>query len=159
MDERETLVEELIAARKKLFDVIDQFDPSLEVYPHWTIKQLLAHLAGWDDAVIDTLGAYLTGQPLQTPAIRGINYYNAQTVEQRESLDLEHIRRECERTRNEVIALLRQVPPEKLHEDLIFPWSSHGTITMMIKVFIHHEGKEHYADMLALYEKLHPVKN
>ena len=158
MDEGEILIQELLDARKKLFDVIDQFDPTLEVYPRWTIKELLAHLAGWDDAVIDKLTAFVTGQPLQSPAIRGINFYNAKSVEERESLDLEHIRRECERTRQQVIALLRQVPPEKLHDDTIFPWSSHGTITQMIHIFIHHEGEEHYTDMLALYHKLHPDK-
>lgn len=159
MDKREALVQELIAARKKLFDVIDQFDPSLEVYPHWTIKELMAHLAGWDDAVIDVLRSFTTGEPLHSPAIRGLDYYNAQTVSQRESLDLIHIRRECERTRQEVINLLRQIPPEKLHTDTVFPWSSHGTISQMIHIFIHHEGEEHYADMLALYKKLHPEKN
>jgi hypothetical protein len=55
MDEREILIQGLEKARTKLLGVVDQFDPSLEVYPHWTIKELLAHLAGWDDAIIDTL--------------------------------------------------------------------------------------------------------
>ena len=159
MDERQELVQEFVAARKKLFDLIDQFDTSLEVYPHWTIKELLAHLAGWDDAVVDTLRCFLTGKPLETPASRGINFYNAQTVQERESLDLLHIRRECERTRQEVLELIQQVPLEKLHETIIFPWSSQGTITQMVHVFIHHEGQEHYEDMLALYKKLHPTNS
>jgi hypothetical protein len=151
MDEREQLIQELQVARRELFQVIDQLDDHMEVYPQWTIKELLAHLTGWDDAILDTLRAVATGQPPGTPAVRGINYYNASTVSERDPLDLGHIRKECERTREELFTTLRQVPLEKVNEDLVFPWGGHGTIAELIRVFVEHEGEEHAQELRTLY--------
>lgn len=156
MEDCEILIQELITARNKLFCLIDQFDPSLEVYPHWTIKDLLAHLAGWDEVVIETLSAFITGQPSQNPVIHGINAYNTQTTGQRTSIDLESIRFESESKRQQVISLLRLIPPDRLNEDIAYPWHAHGTIAQMMQIFIHHEGVDHYSDMLALYRANHP---
>lgn len=155
MDEREKLIQELIQARGKLLGVLNQFDPSLKVYPEWTIKELLAHLAGWDDAIIEMFALIANNQPPSTPAALGIDYYNARTVTEREALNIDHTRKECERTRQVVIEQLRQFPLERLHEQFITPWGARLTIAQLIRVFIHHESEEHAHDMQQLYEQLH----
>lgn len=149
-DEREELVQQLEEARRTLFALIDQFDQSDKVYPEWTIKQLLAHLAGWDDMVIEMLRAVGEDRPPSTRSVRGIDYYNAQSVAERETLDLNHIRKECERTREEVKRLLREFPLEKLNEEIVYPWGAKGSIARFIQVFIHHEGVEHADDLRQL---------
>jgi hypothetical protein len=151
MDEREQLIQELTAARRELFAVIDQFGEQMEIYPLWTIKELLAHLTGWDDAVLATLRSVIMDLPPETPAVRGINHYNARTVSEREALDLDHIRKECMRTRQEVFTALRLVPLEKMHEEIVYPWGGGGTIAQMIRVFVHHEGEEHAQELRGLY--------
>jgi hypothetical protein len=47
-------------------------------------------------------------------AVRGINFYNAQTVAERANLDLMQIIREWEMVREQLLSLLVDLPPEKL---------------------------------------------
>ncbi len=66
--------------------------------------------------------------------------------------------KECERTRQEVFAALRQVPLEKMQEGLVYPWGGCGTIARMIRVFVHHEREEHAQELRALYLDQPPVE-
>lgn len=146
MSENEQLIRELEEARAILMTAVGQVPPEHEIYPHWKVKELLAHITGWDDAVIASIHAMLGGQAPGTPAARGLDYYNALTVSEREALDLDHIRRECIATREQLINLIRQVPEERLHDHFILPWGPEGSVTGLAHVFSEHEI-EHATDL------------
>lgn len=113
-----------------------------EIYRNWRLKEFLAHMSGWDDAVVDSLHAHAVGGPLQTPASRGIDAYNAQTVSTRETLDYDHIRREWDRTHELIIQAIRDLPEEKVTQPLTFPWGDFGTVAYLVEIFVEHE-EEH----------------
>ncbi len=125
------------------------------IYPRWTIKEYLDHLAGWDDAVVEALHAHAAGEPVPQSASRGINAYNAQTVSTRETLDLEHSRRECNASRQALIQALQDLPDEKFNHPLIFPWGETGTVAYLIEIFVEHD--EHHTCHLAEWLK-HPER-
>ena len=139
MEQRTHLIEELDRAREKLTTALQAFGDEQEIYPGWTPKHLLAHIAGWDDAVLTALRAFARGDEFELPAFHGIDVYNAQSVETREMLRHDQVAREWEQVRQQVKDTLNQMPDEKFEQDFLFPWGGRGTIAQLIGIFIHHE--------------------
>ncbi len=147
MSRREALIQKFLTAREKLRALVDQADPRKQIYPGWTIREVLAHITGWDDSVIATLQAHLHGV---TPAIKpwlGVDAYNAETLSTREAMDLAHVRAEWEQTRAQLIHLLRSIPDEEFARPLLPPWGRECTVEQYLHVFIEHESEEHARDL------------
>jgi hypothetical protein len=142
--EKQFLIARWENRREALKNLVAQAEPhgNKEIYKGWTLKEFLAHMSGWDDAVIESLHAHLEGMPFLIPAARGVNAYNAQTVSTRETLDYDHTRREWERTHELIIQALRDLPEEKFHQALTFPWGETGTVAYLVEIFVEHE-EEH----------------
>jgi len=130
--------------RAALKELVTQAEPhsDKEIYRNWRLKEFLAHMSGWDDAVVDSLRAHAVGGPLQTPADRGIDAYNAQTVSTRETLDYDRIRREWDRTHELIIQAIRDLPEEKVTQPLTYPWGEFGSVAYLVEIFVDHE-EEH----------------
>jgi hypothetical protein len=146
MDKRELLIKNLEQAREHMRRVLARADASREIYPHWRAKEVMDHLTGWDDATIGSIKALLNGGEPFVPAARGIDYYNAQTVTERETLNLTHTTREWEVTRQQLIDLIRSLTPAQADQAFIFPWGVEGTVEQVVDVFIEHE-EEHAAEI------------
>ena len=78
--QREQLILLIDEARAEMETALADFDQNHQIYPAWTVKELVAHLVGWYDAVIASLKAHAEGDVPATPANRGIDHYNAQTA-------------------------------------------------------------------------------
>ncbi len=146
MSQRDELIAILESSRAKMLAHLDEIDKNREIYPLWTIREMLAHLSGWDDAVIAFIRSLMAGKIPATPAARGINVYNAESVASREDLDYDHIYREYIQTREELLQLLREVPDEKITERFILPWGGPGTLVDIVNIFGPHE-EEHAEDV------------
>ena len=153
MDEREELITELNQSRQVLVDLLADIPPDIEIYPGWTLRQFYAHLTGWDDVVTMALRAHAIGQTPDTPAVKGIDAYNAESVATRSTLDYDRIVREWHLAREQLKAALRELPLEKLDEPVLYPWGPTGSVEKMIGVFIWHEGEEHADELRAWLEK------
>lgn len=151
MDQRSRLIEDLDRARETMRAVVNKVDPQREIYPGWTMKHVLAHIAGWDDATIASLHAHMGGQEPGTPAVRGIDYYNAESVATREPLSYEQVVHEWEFAREQVKDLLRQMPADKFEEPLLSAWGATGSVAGLIAVFVRHEI-EHAEEIEGLLE-------
>jgi hypothetical protein len=142
--EKDFLIARWNSRRADLKDLVVQAETHLdkEIYRGWRLKELLAHMSGWDDAVVDSLRAHAIGAPLQMPASRGIDAYNAQTVSTRETLDFDHTLREWNRTHELIIQTIRELPDDKITQPLTFPWGEFGTVAYLVEIFVDHE-EEH----------------
>ena len=159
MSERKDLLEKLDDARLKIANLLAEAEkyPESEIYPGWKLKEMLAHMTGWDDAIVASLRAHISGNEPGTPADRGIDEYNATTVTTRESLDYAHIRKEWQQTREIVKNIIQDMPEEKFQEALILPWGEKGTVEHLVRIFVHHEHE--HADDIAEWLKgtRHPL--
>lgn len=154
MDEKERLIEELDKSRQLFYTVVDKInkiDRDMIIYPPWTIKHVLAHLTGWDDATTSSLRAHASGQDQVTPAAEGFDIYNAYSVSTREELDYDHTCREWDLARTELKDMIQAMPPEKFEEKLIYPWGQLGTISKLVAVMYEHEA-EHAEEIEQLIE-------
>ncbi len=139
MDDRQRIIEALKQARERMCRVAAIADANQEIYPRWRIKEVLDHITGWDDALLESVKAHANDQPPPTPATRGMDYYNEQTVQERGPLDLTHTYQEWEVTRQQLIELVEALPEAKVTQPFIFPWGDKGTLEEMLAIFIDHE--------------------
>lgn len=145
-DIRSQLIAELQQARSEMIAQLDEIDKNRKIYPLWTIREILAHITGWDDAIIASLSAHIAGREPGTPAMRGLDVYNAETVATREGLDYDHIYREYIRTRDILIDLIGDMPLEKAVQPFTMLWGDQGDLKILLTVFIEHEI-EHAGDV------------
>ena len=146
MSQRDELIDMLAHSRASMVAQLDEIDKNRKIYPLWTIREMLAHLSGWDDAVIGFIQSLQAGEIPATPAARGIDVYNAETVATREGLDYDHIYREYIQTRKMLLQLMREAPDEKVTAQFILPWGDPGTLVDIINIFGPHE-EEHADDV------------
>lgn len=133
------LIQHLDQAREKMRRVQAGVDEHLLIYPGWTSKHILAHIAGWDDATRAALAAHTAQSIYVTPALDA-DSYNAISVAERENLTYAQVVREWEAAREQLKAELVNLPPEKLAEHLLFPWGETGTLTQLYEELAQHEA-------------------
>jgi hypothetical protein len=144
--ERQFLLDRLDETRGGIENVLPRIDPGKEIYPGWTIKDMLAHMTGWDDATIDSLRAHVIGRPPSVEAIRSLDEYNARTVSSRTDLSYEHVLKEWRLTRQVLRTIIEQMPDDKFLEPLIVPWGEKASVTYLVDMFRDHE-EEHARDI------------
>jgi DinB superfamily len=144
--DRNSLLHRLEEARVKIEELLPKIDPEKEVYPGWSIKHLLAHITGWDDASIDALRAHGMGCLPSFLAIHGLDKYNELTVSSCADLTYEQIRNEWRLKRHVLREITEQLPEEKLLEPLAVPWGKKTTVARLVDIFCHHE-EEHARDI------------
>jgi hypothetical protein len=139
MSSKETYIKRYQAARAELLEIVKRVDGNPQIYAPWRMKEVLDHITGWDDAMIASIRSFLAGDVPATPASRGIDSYNADTVSSRETIPYEVTLREWEASRNELLVLLAKMTDEQLHTPFGFPWGGNGTIEDLVEIFTEHE--------------------
>jgi hypothetical protein len=145
--ERVPLLHSLYETRHQIEELLPKIDPGKEIFPGWRIKQLLAHITGWDEATIDALRAHELGLSPSIPAIHSLNEYNNLTTSTRRDLSLDQVLVEWRQKRQVLLAILEQMPEERFLESIAVPWGERTTITRLVEIFSHHE-KEHARDII-----------
>ena len=155
MDEH---VAELIAllarSRQALLMALEGLPQDTAIYESWELKHLLAHIAGWEEACVTSIRAYVQGGGYEIPAYRGIDAYNELSVDTRTALNYAQVYAEWEAVRRELIEALGAVPPELALGRMMLPWAEDGTLEDLVNTMAYHE-LEHAEDV----HKLKPVSD
>jgi hypothetical protein len=152
MTKSQRFIEQLQQARDKMQAVVDVIDVQMDIYPPWKIKQVLAHITGWDDAVIAALKAHAGGEEIAAVAVQGIDVYNAQTVASRQALSYERVVQEWTFAREQLKKVIKEMPTEKLEEEILFPWGGSGKISQIVNIFASHEA-EHAQEIMDIISR------
>lgn len=143
---RNQLLQKLDRARESLEEVLPATDLPGQVYPGWTTKDILAHLSGWDDAIVDAFQAHVAGTSLTKRSFTTINAYNLESVSARRHLDYESILKEWRLNRQVVRTMVEQMTEEKLAEPLEVLWGGRVTIAKLVEI-IHEHDLDHARDI------------
>ena len=144
--DRELLLHRMDETRSKIEALLPKIDPEKEIYPDWTVKDLLAHMTGWDDATIDSLRAHVICRPPSVPAIRSLDEYNNSTVSSRKDLDYDQVLKEWRSTRQVLRTIIEKMPEDKFFGPIVVPWGEKTTVTYLVDMFRDHE-EEHAQDV------------
>ena len=152
LEAKKKLIRQLDEARATLQAVLASLDTQTEIYPPWKLKELLAHFSGWDEATIASLQTHIGGGEPLTPAARGIDFYNAESVDTREALNYEQVVNEWKVTRDQLKATILDIPPDKFEQPLVYAWGPSGSVAELVAVFVHHE-RAHAKEIQGLLKK------
>jgi hypothetical protein len=149
MAARTQLIQQLEGARQELRAALEAIDPKMEICPGWTTKEMLAHIAGWDQVTIPSLHALARGIEPGAPAAGDFDLVNAEFIEGYQALSYSQMVSECERVRDELKTELAELPEERLAEPFLFPWGERGTVAELVAILAGHE-EEHAKELQGL---------
>jgi len=139
----------LARSRQEMLEALAGLAQETPIYESWELKHLLAHIAGWEEACVTSLHAYLQGGGYEIPAYRGIDAYNELSVDTRVELNYAQVYAEWQMVRQELIAALEALPDELVAGQMVLPWAERGTPRDLVDVMAHHE-LEHAEDVRRL---------
>ena len=153
MKRKEKLIGWLEESHQNIEKLVSQVDQKLEIYPGWTIREILAHFTGWDDAVITSLKSHAVGGVPTVVAEGDHNFHNTTTLAQREVFSFERIYQDWQQTHEQLKIAIRDLPPGKIEAQFVFPWGQTGNIEdLVIGLTTEHE-MSHMQDIRALLQK------
>ena len=152
MSDKVTYIKRYETARAEMIEIVKLAQGNQTIYQPWRMKEVLDHITGWDDAVIASIKSFLAGDIPATPAARGIDAYNVETVTSREAIPYEVTQREWEASRAELLGLMQKMTDEQLHTPFGFPWGGQGTIEDLVEIFTEHE-ETHAKEVREIIEK------
>lgn len=150
MDEVERLIEQLSKDRTAMQRALSRVDTQTEICPGWTIKEVLAHISGWDALGASVVRAHLAGEQPPPLEIRGIDAYNAYLVAGCATRTYQEIVEDWRRARKEFVHALSETPLEKLKDRVQFPWGETGNIPRLVSILSEHE-REHAQEIMEMY--------
>lgn len=110
LKELESIAQKLAEARAALAQTLDPLTDEqashVMVTRDWTVKDVVAHLAGAEQGMFGIAQRMARGEDPQLRADYDNDYYNARQVAKRKELPLKEIRAELDGTRGELLAWL-----------------------------------------------------
>lgn len=138
----------LVMGQQRILSLVVQVDPSAECYTGWNVRDVVAHLVGWDEVAL-TIAKDLAGiSHAHIGKIDSIDTYNAQSTKKREHLELKICVEEYVSTRRELLGTIAQLDPTKFHKVVNLPWGGEGTLLEVLDTWVEHE-EQHRADLMA----------
>jgi len=135
------LLHRLDEARSKIEKILPKIDPIKEIYPGWTIREVLVHMCGWDDATIVCLRAQVAGHSPATPADQGVDAYNNLILSSHQNQDFEHVIKEWKLTRQLLRTTIEHLPEQEYSNLVIVPWGEKISMTDLVEIFHDHEER------------------
>ena len=127
--------------REVLRDLQSARDAGGEITPAWTIKEMLAHLTGWDTSSTTTLRTHAAGETPGTPAAADRNFvrFNAENIHAHEDLSLEQMTQVWEDAREAFKQAIRELPDDKAAQPFVSAWGQTIKLDGFVHIFAEHE--------------------
>lgn len=88
----------------------------------WSVKDIIAHVAWWEEEALKHLPVILAGKkpPRYSVTYGGIDAFNAQQTELKRHLSLSEVLQRRDDTHNRLVAYLEQAPEEQIARETPF---------------------------------------
>ena len=116
----------------------------------WTIKDLLGHIATWEQVAIQFLAEYKQGdvpKPLGMDSDAAINAYNKRAVTIRRDWSLARVRAEFDAAHRDLLAAIETLDDADLSKPLPAPWGKGDNLEKLIAVNSYQHNPEHIAQI------------
>jgi hypothetical protein len=147
---RPVLVAVLNAARHELLTAADLVPPadrtSRPVCGHWTLKDLVGHVADWEQVGVEGLRHMAAGRSPDIAHIPDIEAWNREHAAAREGQAWETCWVDLHETREQLLDVLQEMDQGRIDQSYLFPWGPQGTAYEWVRVFATHD-REHAHDL------------
>ena len=98
----------------------------------WTVKELLCHLIGWDQSLLEPLKAFVEKGDFPVSVFHDHDAYNATQTASRVGLSLETVSQELEQSSQALLDLVASLDHDQCLETFPAPWGGEATIPAML---------------------------
>ena len=140
---KEGLLTKLAASRRDLVRAIlglsEEEMTQIQVEGVWTIKDVLGHIASWEEICLEPLRRYADGAPFKVETILDYLSVNEGLVARKRETPLDSILDELDAIREELAATVGKLSVEQWEQKVIFPWGDEGPVAEMLDELYEHE--------------------
>lgn len=152
--EKETLLQDLKSTFKEVLDTLSKIDPSTVVFDEsgWTVRDLIDHIAMWEDEKVKGLEAFIIDDVYLTPnfSTDKLSEYNRQMRDARLQCSYDEVIEAWQTIRDRMIDVVEKMTPHQIKSAMTPPWG--GAETMCVSAVaqdaIRHQN-EHMRQILA----------
>jgi hypothetical protein len=141
-NEKKRLIDSLTEAHLAVRTALDDVDLEKPVYEDtgWRVRDILGHIATWDQVVAKSLRAYLAGSEYLVPnSSEYEDDFNESEVLEQQKMSTQQILDEFETAYEEFKKAIQEIPEEQFPGDLLYPWGDErGDIATMVDYMIEH---------------------
>lgn len=153
----ELLVNEVKQARQTWDDSFaglnDADFENAEISPHWTLKDVLAHLTTYLDLNVRHLRAYRKRKTLASMRARNWYQFNKREAARQKKTPLSKIRADFERAYNELIDEMSGLTDDDLKASFPSPWSQNETRKVRLATVLRADVSNHFKEHARAVEK------
>jgi 2-hydroxy-3-keto-5-methylthiopentenyl-1-phosphate phosphatase len=146
MSDKNDLIKIIDSVRSELKVMLESIDPVLEIYPGWTIKEVVGHITAWEIVINKALIAFQAGDPPYFLREQDFDLFNKGEVEKRSGWTLDEVIHEWEEVREELKKTITKLNENDLSTEMVLPWGSERTVEELIEIIAEHE-QEHAEDV------------
>lgn len=133
------LVDRLKETRAVLVSAIAAIDPETGITPEWTVKEVLAHIAGWDDVSTEAIRILAEGGEPQVTVPQGIDAFNQDIAEGWAGKEYQQALQDFTQSRQRFIEAIETIPEKMIMMEFTLPWGPKGTIKNIVDILAEHE--------------------
>ena len=105
----------------------------------WTIKDVLGHIASWEEICLEPLRRYADGDPFKVEVIKDYLILNEELAARKQDMPLDVILDELDAIRQKLVATASKLSAEQWEQRVLFPWGDEGAVAEMLDELYQHE--------------------
>lgn len=105
----------------------------------WTIKDVLGHIASWEEICLEPLRRYADGDPFAAEVTKDYLGLNEGLAARKQDIPLDVILDEWDAIRQELVAAANKLSAEQWEQRVLFPWGDEGAVAEMLDELYQHE--------------------
>ncbi|MEN8172087.1 MAG: DinB family protein [Chloroflexota bacterium] len=144
------LIKTIKAERARLEDIVstltDDQMTQTDAKDDWSIKDILAHIAAWEDLAVDRLTAAITGTSTTNPLIQNwddVHAFNAACYQENKSKTLTEVLKNFQNTYQRFLSIVNTLDDNFIAEALPFDWADGMTAFELIAANSYWHYQEH----------------
>ena len=141
--QKKEALDSLAASRRALHQAIQgltQEDVTqVQVEGVWTIKDVLGHVASWEETYLEPLRRYAGGGPFEAEVIEDYTPWNEEQAARKRHVQLGAILDELAAVRQDLVATATRLSTEQWNRTMPFTWGGEGTVAEALDVLAQHE--------------------
>jgi uncharacterized damage-inducible protein DinB len=142
MTKEETLAR-LAQSRQTLHQAIEGLSEEemtqVQVEGVWTVKDVLGHIASWEETCLEPLQRYADGGPFEVQVIEDYMAWNDEQAARKRDVPLDAILDELATIRQGLVEAASRLSAGQWKQRVPFSWGGRGTIAEVLDVFYQHE--------------------
>jgi uncharacterized damage-inducible protein DinB len=140
---KEEVLAKLAKSRQTLHQAIEGLSEEEMTQPQvegvWTVKDVLGHIASWEETCLEPLQRYADGGPFEVEVIEDYLAWNDEQAARKRDVPLDVVLDELATVRQGLVAAASRLSAQQWKQRVPCSWGGQGTIAEVLDVFYQHE--------------------